>query len=464
MVTSIAIHPSGHFFATGHADGSIAFWAVDDDNKPLLVRTLDTLDVNIFDPARVESLLSTNQKAKATSLPSSLEPIFKLSWSGFPNSDPRSGDTTLTILGGLTGDKPPGLTVFLFPSFNPPEAPADPPVPTTSIHPFYRKAMCQSLIPKKTFFYGTRGLVQDYLLLPRTTPHFAGNFDPYAILLITEVENTRTIEAYQCPPPGFIEVVQVPPTIEKADENEVEDKSTSDGLLSPPPPPLPKSPRHMNYTPASLRTPFPLLSGNSGLIGGRLLNVDKDVYQGFIDNTPPDPSLDLKGGHAYAEITSEMKLLKYQPHRILVTYNRDLSIRFFDFSSQLLLPNPTSNSLLENDWPEALPKLTIKLDDVFDDPRIADLLVTPIQNISIRSIEVAPEALECAVILQSGEVLVYHPRESRPKPSSPKISADAQIVLLDHIYSPPGSKLVPFFMLTAEKGPIETCALSDIGG
>ncbi|KAF8971726.1 WD40-repeat-containing domain protein [Flammula alnicola] len=47
MVASIAVHPSGHFFAAGYADGSIAFWAVEDDNKPLLVRTLDSLDVNL---------------------------------------------------------------------------------------------------------------------------------------------------------------------------------------------------------------------------------------------------------------------------------------------------------------------------------------------------------------------------------------------------------------------------------
>ncbi|KAF9486583.1 hypothetical protein BDN70DRAFT_846519 [Pholiota conissans] len=458
MVTSVAVHPSGHFFAAGYADGSVAFWAVDDDNKPLLVRTLYDLDVNILDPDKFDSRLA-NQNT--TSTHASPEPIFKLSWSGFPSSDPRGGDTILTILGGLTADKPPGLTAFLLPPFNPPEAPADPPAPANTVHPFYRNAMCQSLVPKKTFFYETRGLVQDYLLLPHTTPHFAGNFDPYAILLIIEVDATRTVEAYQYPP-GFIEVVQAPTNDEISTENS---NPLSSGLLSPPPPaPLPKSPRHMNYTPVTLRTPFPLLSGNAGIIGGQLLSLEKDVYQGFItNNISSDRSLNLKGGCAYAETTSEMKLLKYQPHRLLVTYNQDLSVRFFDFSSQLLLSNPTSNSLLENDWPEALPKFTISLAEVFDDSRIADLLITPIHKTSIQSVDVAQEAQECAIALTSGEVLVYHPRESRSSPSSPNISSDAQIVMLDHVYSPPGSDMVPFFMLTSEKGPVETFALSDIG-
>ncbi len=57
MVTSLAIHPSGHFFAAGYDDGCIAFWAVDDDNKPLLVRTLHDLDVDILDPERLDALL-----------------------------------------------------------------------------------------------------------------------------------------------------------------------------------------------------------------------------------------------------------------------------------------------------------------------------------------------------------------------------------------------------------------------
>ena len=81
-VTSIAVHPSGHFFAVGHADGSIAFWAVEDDNKPLLVRTLDAVDVNLVDPSALDHKAPKFVR----------EPIFKLSWSGFPNSqDPQIG-------------------------------------------------------------------------------------------------------------------------------------------------------------------------------------------------------------------------------------------------------------------------------------------------------------------------------------------------------------------------------------
>ena len=46
-VTSMSIHSAGHFFAVGYEDGCIAFWAVEDEDQPLQVRTLDDSDVNV---------------------------------------------------------------------------------------------------------------------------------------------------------------------------------------------------------------------------------------------------------------------------------------------------------------------------------------------------------------------------------------------------------------------------------
>ena len=461
MVTSLAVHPSGHFFAVGYADGSIAFWAVEDDDKPLLVRTLEEIDINLVDTEKLEKYIMAGSSNSNT--PRTIrEPIFKLSWSSFANaSDPRGGDTALAILGGLDASKPPGLTTFLLPAFNPTEPPSEPPVPPDSLHPFFRSAMRQSLTPIKSYFYETRGIVQDYILLPHNSPHFDGSFDPYGILLITEYQHTRTVEAYQYPPPGFIQIPQAPPKVEEA---EYEGAGAAAGLMSPTPPtPSPKSPRHTNPTPRQLRMPFPLCQGNSGALDGLLFRVNSDIYQDLVSKDASDNlSLRLKGGQAFTDTTNanELKLLKYQPHRILITYNRDLSVQFFDISTQLTIP--VDDGPLEHDWPKALPGLDIRLDDVFDDPAIADILSVPIDRVSIYSAQVALEALECAVILSSGEILIYHPAMNRV-PASPKILADTEIMLLDHIYIPPGRRLVPYFILAATKGPVETCALSDIG-
>lgn len=452
MVTCLTIHPSGHFFASGYHDGSIAFWAVEDDNKPLLVRTLDTLDVDILDPQHLEILLFNSGMLK-DNLIIPPEPIFKLSWSGFPNSpDPRGGETTLTILGGLTPDKPPGLTVFVLPPFNPSEPPPDIP-PASSIHPFFRVAIQKSLTPRKTFFYETGGIVQDYILLPHSTPHFAGNYDPYAILLITEINALRTVEAYQFPPKGLLESFRI------SIEQEVDHQEDSGGEMT-------VSPVLLNptMTAASLRTPFCLSVGNSGLIGGYIFHLSNESYKSFVAKTPRDRlNLDLKAGYAYTENTHELKLLKYHPHHILVTWNRDLTIRFFDFSSQLLLPNAAVNSLLDHDWPEAVPGFTIQLHDIFHDARTSELLMTTSKNAAIDSANFASQAMELALTLKSGEVLVYQSLENRSNASLADIAVGGNITLLDHIPPQPGSRLAPYFLLVADKGPISTCALSDIG-
>lgn len=459
MVTSLAIHPSGHFFAAGYDDGCIAFWAVDDDNKPLLVRTLHDLDVNILDPERLDTLSISGTSKKATlSLP---EPIFKLSWSSYPNSpDPRGGETTLTILGGLIPGPPFGLSVFLYPPFNPSEAPSDSPTPASSIHPFYWKAIRESLVPRKTFTYNTRGIVQDHLLLPHSTPHFSGNFDPYAILLITEVNAARTVEAYQFPPPGFLETIQIPVT-DKEGINTSDEESTGTSKL---PSPSIKSPSGLKSAPDPLMTPFCLSIGTSGVLAGQLFQLDNETYLSFTGKSSAvHLSLGLKGGQAYTETTNESKLLKYQSHRILVTRNQDLSVRFFDFSPQLLLPNNAAESLLKYDWPEALPGLTVNLYDILEDPRGSELLMATYDNVVIESVNLASQALEVALTLKSGEVLVFHSTENSPRPPPRTVSEDTDIVLLDHILSQTGTRMSPHFMLIADKGPVATCALSDIG-
>ncbi|KAF8167354.1 WD40 containing snare-dependent exocytosis protein [Crassisporium funariophilum] len=464
-VTCLTVHPSGHYFAVGYADGSFAFWAVEDDNRPLLVRTLDSVDVNLVDASILESHLSKEMKDDSRQL--IREPIFKLSWSSFPNSaDQRGGDTTLTVLGGLDPGKPPGLTVMLLPAFNPSEPPAEPPAPQDALHPYFRSAMVESLNPIKCFYYETQGIVQDHILMPRSSPHLGGNHAPYAILMIIEsAKNARTLEARQFPPPGFIKIVQEPPKTVVQEDDEEAEESFPAGLQSPPPPtPPPKSPRYVNHTPLPLRMPFALSLAASGLLGGHIFKLENDVYEDFVDKKISiDLQLELKGGMAYSDSTklNELKLSKYQPHRALVTYNRDLSVQFFDMSAQLLIP--TGSTPLENDFPKPLPGLTIRLDELLDDPAITERLLSSIDSLAIQSVQVAPEALECAIALKSGEVIVYHASTNRTGDPSPKINGGTEIVLLEHIYTRPGRRLVPYFMLSAGRGAIEAYAMSDIG-
>lgn len=114
----MAVHPSGHLIATGHADGSIVFWAIEDEDKPLLAITLDGIqDVNVAKADELEAALAGEHNTHDNAR----EPIFKLAWSGFENSsDPRGGETALTVLGGLSHNDVSGLTTLLLPAFSPP--------------------------------------------------------------------------------------------------------------------------------------------------------------------------------------------------------------------------------------------------------------------------------------------------------------------------------------------------------
>ena len=279
---------------------------MEDDDQPLLVQTLDSTQVNLVDFDALAEDPENKEKNQVQQL--TREPIFKLSWSSFSNSsDPRGGETTLTILGGLDASKPPGLTVFLFPPFNPTEPPSTPLSPKSEdLHPFFRSSMIKSLNLSKSFFYETFGsVVQDYLLLPRDSPHLAGNFDPYAILLLTEsTHNARTVRAYQYPPPGFIK------TNLDLREGPIDAESNSAASPQSPPPPTPpeKSPRLINYTPSPIRTPFTLSTTSSGILGGYLFKIENDIYQPFADENFNDLHLTLNGGQIYAD--PDLKLSK----------------------------------------------------------------------------------------------------------------------------------------------------------
>ncbi|KAG6879569.1 hypothetical protein C0992_001396 [Termitomyces sp. T32_za158] len=456
-VTAITIHPTGHFFAVGYADGSLAFWAVNDDT-PLLVRTLDDVDVNLVDQGRLDEQITRKAEGKPTRA-LDREPVFKLSWSGFPNSsDPRGGKTTLAILGGQNIGEPPGLTVIQFSAFNPPEPPVlmSPTPGQPALHPVIRQTMRDSLEVLDSYFYFTQGVIQDYLLVPRNNPHFAGTFDPIAILLLAEGEGTiRTLEAYQYPPPAFsLDVSERPvpaatATVDPLSSLENDFIQTLKELEE-------------NDDPQRLLVPTALLHGNSGVLGGQLLTLERETYQTLAAEKVEDSLLlPLKGGQAWADEfqANDLRFAKFQPNRILVTWHRDLTICFEDLSAQLLIvQRPTP---LQTNFPKPFLDLIIDLRPVLLDPFVnSQTSPIPMDHIRIDSVRFSIEALEAIVVLTTGEVILY--RLSGPrKPGTHKDVLDKELVVLEHIPSYRGFS--PFLMLSPELGPTEAYAVSDIG-
>ena len=259
-------------------DGSIAFWAVEDNEQPLMVRTLDEVDVHKVDGEKLEQYLDDEDGTKPPSKHHEpREPIFKLAWSGYPNSyDPRGGETSLVILGGQFGHDPPGINVLWLSAFNPP-APASP-ATNQSLHPFFRDAMRESLDPQSAYFYRTPGLVQDFLLMPRDSPHFAGTWNPTTILvLFGDGENVRAIEAWQFPPLELLSCAhEASRGAEQVEETEGDDPDpdtlTQDLAAT-------LQSMTVNEEPKKLNLPPSLWSGSDAIVDASLFSLDRIAYE-----------------------------------------------------------------------------------------------------------------------------------------------------------------------------------------
>ena len=240
-------------------------------------------------------------------LPEIREPIFKLAWSGFPNSsDPRGGDTVLTILGGLTPDSPQGLTTFLLPPLCPPAPPDDvPQSPSEPLHPAVRRAMQESLFPLDSHTYHSPGAVQDFLLISRASPHFAGTWDPRAILLLSDsaldpASGTRVVDAFEFPPPAFVASLMEPTTPSAADNMDDPSVALNQELATA------LESMALSADPRPLRLPWPFWA----VAGGALFKVDKEAY-GRLKEISIDDALPIRGGKAWVEDTEgQMKLMK----------------------------------------------------------------------------------------------------------------------------------------------------------
>ena len=271
QVTCIASHPSGHIFAVENADGCISIWAVEDEDKPLMVRTRDSLDVNYPNGEKLDEAFSV--MAKAIDNGPIREPVYKLTWSGFRSSSDYYGQTVLSVLGSSQTIDSPGVTCFLFPPCS------LPPTPTQSektIHPEILKALALSLRDTDKFLYATLGPAQDFSLVPRDNPHFSGTFNPKGILLLAEdIDGSRTIVAREFPPPSFglSQAGETPSTSDKELDTAL-DKELADTFQS----------LQSAREPANFSLPLTIWSGAEGICDGDIIRVEESEYESLINS------------------------------------------------------------------------------------------------------------------------------------------------------------------------------------
>lgn len=154
-----------------------------------------------------------------------------------------------------------------------------------------------------------------------------------------------------------------------------------------------------------------------------------------------------------------MAAMQFEPHRIIITRNADLSIRFLDVSVQLLIPS--SSSPFTSAFPRALPDLSIDVLALIGSPEIATHgLASCVGQARIDDIQFATESLEVALVLSGGEVLLY--RMIDRQGTVERELLDKQLVSLDHVPVAEGLRFKPYFMIKAE-APATAFSISDVG-
>jgi syntaxin-binding protein 5 len=157
-LTQVLWHPTGTFVAGTFEDASLVFWD-SKDGRVVMARTL--AETHIDKPGTK----STNPEAFDFK-----EPFTKVAWCCRENPD----DTGILIAGGTTSISPQkGLTFMEL---------GQTPVYATSSW----QVLSDHFEAKKQHFLPTPpgAEVANFCLIPRTSPHFAGNQDPIAIIAV----------------------------------------------------------------------------------------------------------------------------------------------------------------------------------------------------------------------------------------------------------------------------------------
>lgn len=89
---------------------------------------------------------------------------------------------------------------------------------------------------------------------------------------------------------------------------------------------------------------------------------------------------------------------------------------------------------------------------------------TLLEEAAIASAHLAPQSLECAVVLGTGEVAVYRLNTPPSEDAAvPKTLEDSELISATHVSVERNHFFYPAFVLSASRGSVSALAMSDIG-
>lgn len=157
-------HPSGTFILTAHDDGSLVFWDPK-DARIVLARTLKTVGIELPASSPVQPVV--------------VEPYTKIAWCCKDNCD----DSGLLIAGGHPSTSNENSLTFI----------------DLGVTPVYATSSWQALA---TYFHGKREIpltlppgaqAVNFVLIPRSSPHFNGAQDPIALICLLSAGEIITL-------------------------------------------------------------------------------------------------------------------------------------------------------------------------------------------------------------------------------------------------------------------------------
>lgn len=387
---------------------------------PVMIRTLERADVNKTTEADLFGWTGEGQAGQRQ--PANREPVFRLAWSGFPQeswflssigknplgggggpaspalpASPSLGDektdlhggTMLTIMGGVLPSDPVGIHVLEFAAYVAPPAATGKP---GSIPLAMREALRDSIVPVAHHLYPTSAPPEDFLLLPRESPHYGLAHDPLAII-ITSGRDPR------CP---VLSAAHAANNIEA-----------------------------FSFPPSNIRAPRPLVlpaalsfSGHDTCSAAQVVTTSSLSYRHLLHqfdvSEETGERLPLRGGHAFpvprATRRGPPPTLSDQPPRLLVTSHVDLTVRFWDVSTPLLWGRKPAEEgaqpRIEQEFPRPLRHLDVDLKAALSDPRAGDLASARLcrerpWELDIDKVSFGEENLEVAISLSTGDLLVW---------------------------------------------------------